>query len=824
MIASAAAAQLSPPATGGVVELDLRLQQLSEPRRLLIVAAHPDDEDTSLLALLARGYGARAAYLSLSRGEGGQNLIGNELGEALGLLRSQELVTARRVDGAQQFFTRSFDFGYTRSLEETNEHWPADSVLKDVVRIVRRFRPHVIVSVFSGTARDGHGQHQAAGVAAHAAFDAAGDADRFPELASEEGLQPWTPLKLYRSTRFNRDATTLMLPTGSLDPRSGRSYHQIAMASRSQHRSQDMGQLERIGPQSTSLQLVQSRLNAANGDAAEVDVFAGVPAGPTWLTRFADSARATLHPLRLGTLVPSVANAVRRAETGDVAEEDLQLLREALAIGAGILVDGVTTDAELVPGQTVEGQATLYNAGDYPVHAPALELDVPPGWSVNMNTGNTQVLESGASMDVAFTITVPAQANPTQPYFLQHPRDGSQYDWSDASPEVRGTPFQPPPVHVRARGSVDGANVVLRREVALRYNDQAVGEVRRPIRVVPRIEVEVTPSQLVWAVDQDSVRMVGVRLTHRGRDPYHGEVAVVTGGWAAPQPQAFAFTQEEESATLSFTLRPPSGVRNAIVDARVMARGADGATYDQGISLIEYPHIRVTPRVVSARTEIHLMPLALPPIAAVGYIRGAADRVPEALAEVGVPIELLEPASLADADLGRFDAIVVGSRAFETDPELARHNQRLLDYTRTGGLLVVQYQQYAFVRGGFAPFPLDIARPHDRVTDETAPVTVLDADHAVFMSPNRITTSDWADWPQERGLYFAHTWDSAYVPLLEMADPGREPLRGGLLVASYGRGTYVYTGLSFFRALPAGTPGAFKLLLNLLGLAPDHAS
>jgi LmbE family N-acetylglucosaminyl deacetylase len=284
------AAQLAPPSAGGIVAFDYLLQRLAENRRVLVLAAHPDDEDTDLLALMSRGYGAAAAYLALSRGEGGQNLIGEELGIELGLLRSRELEAARAVDGAQQYFTRSYDFGFSRSLEETSRFWPPDSVLKDVVRILRRFRPHVMVTVFSGTARDGHGQHQAAGAVALPAFEAAGDSQRFAELGTEEGLKPWTPLKLYRSTRFDANSTTVELETGSLDVRTGRSIHQIAMESRSQHRSQDMGRILTVGPATSRLMLLRGRTGFGE-TGVERDIFDGIAPDTSWLAVLADSLK-----------------------------------------------------------------------------------------------------------------------------------------------------------------------------------------------------------------------------------------------------------------------------------------------------------------------------------------------------------------------------------------------------------------------------------------------------------------------------------------------------------------------------------------------------
>ncbi len=360
------------------------------------------------------------------------------------------------------------------------------------------------------------------------------------------------------------------------------------------------------------------------------------------------------------------------------------------------------------------------------------------------------------------------------------------------------------------------------REASYRSRNQAAGEVRREVRVVPRVDVKVDPGSVVWPATGAIERDFTVSLVHNGSRPYAGEVTLEIDGWPAPEPQRFSFERAGESARLVFAVRRPPNVSDGSVELRAIAIGDDQQRFDVGVEIVEYSHIRPTALVHPARSTVRVTPMTVPVVARVGYVRGAADRVPEALRQIGVPLEILDGDRLAQSDLSVYDVIVVGSRAYETDSALTEHNDRLMEYTRSGGLLIVQYQQYQFIRGGYAPHPLEIGRPHDRVTDETVPVRILRPDHPLFNTPNRIAAADWVGWPQERGLYFAGTWDDAYVPLLEMNDAGRPPLQGGLLVARYGAGTYVYTGLSFFRALPAGTPGAFRLFLNLLGLKPDH--
>jgi hypothetical protein len=422
--------------------------------------------------------------------------------------------------------------------------------------------------------------------------------------------------------------------------------------------------------------------------------------------------------------------------------------------------------------------------------------------------------------------SVPAAAGPTVPYFLRRPMNGSLYDWSEAAPEVRGEPFEPALLVARCELSLDGVPVTLLREVVHRHRDQAVGEVRRPLRIVPRLEVAVSDNLLVWPTSRREPRHLQVTLTSHAAAPVHGrlEAAVEGGGkpWPAVRPLPFTLAPGDDQV-LDLTVAPPAalspGRYNLKLAAVLDGPDDDGSQrFDLAVPVIDYPHIRPTPQPAPAAVTISAADVKLPPLKRVGYVRGASDRVPEFLRQAGLPLELLGPKDLTEGDLGRYDAIVLGSRAYETDPALSHANRRLLDYARDGGLVIVQYQQYPFIEGRFAPFTLDIARPHDRITDETAAVTLLDPANPVFHTPNEIGAADWDGWVQERGLYFAHTWDPSYKPLLAMADPGGQPLQGGLLVAPVGKGTYVYTGLAFFRQLPSGIPGAYRLFANLLAL------
>ncbi len=813
--------QLTPPGTGGVAALAGALAQLGANKRVLVIGAHPDDEDTQLLALLSRGLGAQAAYLSLSRGEGGQNLIGPELGPELGIIRTEELLAARQLDGTRQYFTRAYDFGFSKTAEESFRFWPRDSLLRDVLDVIRRFRPQVIVSIFSGTPRDGHGQHQVAGLLARQAFDIAKDSS-------------WGPVKLYRSTFFDTAATTLRIPAGVLDPLTGQSFHQLAMAGRSRHRSQDMGQLQLPGPSTVRLALVAPKPGGegqAEGEGG-ARFFGGVDTvlhGRERYVALIDSARGRLNPWAPRAIVPYLARARRELEgEGGAGPDDAgqrAILEGALAAAAGVSLDGVSEDGVVIGGQRLQVEVSVWNAGDSAIELDGVDVTAPAGWTVERIDAAASAVRPGAVATRRFVITVARDARRSEPYFLRRPLAGGLYDWTGVPPEWRGLPFEPPPVEATARLTIAGEPVTLRREVVYRYRDQAIGEIRRPILVTRAFDVAVNPDLVVWPIDGPagggggSPRRFTITVTNRSRGPAAAKVVLTPPpGWAPLPPESLSFRREDETKSLPVTLQPPAGIRPGVFELRAAAVGADGQKSDGALVVIDYPHIRPRPVVHPSVAELRAARIALPALSRVGYVRGASDRAPEALQAVGVPLELLDADTLSRGDLSRYDAIVIGSRAYETDPALVANNGRVLDYARAGGLVIVQYQQYPYVDGGFAPYRLAIARPHDRVTDETAPVTLLDPAHPVFHLPNEIGADDWQGWIQERGLYFAHDWDSAYTPLLETHDAGGPPLGGGLLVAPLGKGTYVYTGLAFFRELPAGVPGAYRLFANLLAL------
>ncbi|MEP6574375.1 MAG: NEW3 domain-containing protein, partial [Gemmatimonadota bacterium] len=478
--------------------------------------------------------------------------------------------------------------------------------------------------------------------------------------------------------------------------------------------------------------------------------------------------------------------------------------------------------ATVVPGQRVSIRVTGWTAdSDSTRRLPfvtaaggGVSSDTTSGAAANANAG------SRLSSSRSFVWVLPDSLAPTIPYFLQLPRIGAMYQWPVDEVAVWGDPFEPPPVVANPYDSRDIWGSV---EVTYRTNNPAQGELRRPLTVVPRIDVKLDPADGVWALGSPAAHDFTVTLTHGASDPTSGTVRLeLPEGWPQVKSQLFRFTTEDERQSFGFQVHAPVRLAAGSYEVRAIAEDGKGGRYDQGIFTVDYPHIRprTYPRASVAR--INVAAIVMPRLARVGYIRGAADEVPEALGGAGVPIELLDRAILAHGDLSKYSAIVIGPRAYEVDTALVQNNARLLDYVRRGGLLLVQYQQQPFYRGGFAPAPISLAAqgPADRVTDETAAVKSLAPTDPALTTPNRIAASDWDGWIQERGLYFPHSWDKSYRPLLEMHDPGEAPLQGGLLVSRVGKGTYVLTGLSFFRQLPAGVPGAFRLFANLLALQP----
>jgi LmbE family N-acetylglucosaminyl deacetylase len=850
-------AQVKPVYSLGAAGLTQVLQRLQTTASVLHTGAHPDDEDSFFIARTARGDHARVAYLALNRGEGGQNIIGTELFEGLGVIRTEELLQARRLDGGEQFFTRTFDYGFSKTLEEAASKWNEQDVLGDMVRIIRMFRPLVIYSRFSGTSADGHGHHSFAGYLTPLAFRAAGDPARFPEQLAE-GLRPWQPRKLYRGQRFPPDPKmkpTIAVHTGVFDPVLGRSYGEIASEGRSQHKSQAMGGIEIRGAMDSGLDLVESVMPIRAGestifDGIDVSVpgiasLSGLPSGMLQeeLQAMAAAARRALEEYRplqpQGIIQPLVAGlrATRRARealagaatgaAGARADADFLLaikerdFVEALSRAAEVVVDPLADRETVVAGGSLFVNVRTFVGDPETVKVTSAVVHGPRGWTVAPaavatanETGNPFVRREAPTHLVSVTVTVPPNEPPTQPYFLEQPRKGETYQWTA---ESRGLPFAPPLLRADVTMEIGSQSMVVSQPVQFRSADAIRGELRRNVNVTPPVTVGLDSRLLIVPVGTTPVeqRMV-VQATSFLPRPVDGILRLkLPAGWtAAPAQAPFSLKTAGDQTSTPFVVHAPAGRKSGSFDI-VAEAVVDGQAYARDVQVIAYPHIQTHRIYSNATATAQVFDLKVAPVK-VGYVMGTGDEVPAALRRMGVDVRMIDRNLLATGDLSAFDTIVIGIRASQARPDFVANNGRLLQYVERGGTLIVQYQQNDYVQRNLPPFP---AQEASRVTDENAPVEILAPKHPVFNFPNRITKADFDGWVQDRNLYAFTTFDKRYIPLLATADRGEPPQLGGQVYADVGKGRYVYTSYAWFRQLPAGVPGAYRQFANLISLS-----
>lgn len=800
----------------GAARAKLALEKLNVLGTVLMIAAHPDDENTALLAYFARGRHLRTAYLSLTRGEGGQNLIGPEQGELLGVLRTQELLAARRVDGAEQYFTRAIDYGYSKTLEEALAKWGRQEILGDVVWVIRRLRPDVVILRFSGTARDGHGHHQASALLGKQAFEEAGDPGRFPEQLAR--VEPWRPRRLFwnvfsfRGGRFS-DAGDMPeridLDPGHYSPLLGFSFAEIAGMSRSLHRSQGFGAPETRGSLRNSLVLVA-------GEPAAQDPFEGIDtswrrvAGGAEVGALMAEALGRFDPERPEEALPPLLKArpLMAALRDPWARLKLGELDEAIALLAGLWLDAVADRYRVLPGGEVKVEAVAINRSSFPLELESVEVD-GAGASVER-----EPLSYNQPVRRTLVWKVPPDLPYTRPFWLRGQRSGERYRIDD--PEWIGAADSPPVLTARFRLRAGSEQIVLERPVLYRYVDRVRGELTRPLAVVPPVSVRLAREAVVVPVGETG--KVEVELTAQTPN-VSGEVWLeAPQGWQAwPERRPLQLELVGEQATAAFELRAPTAPSRGRLRAKARVGGVEIAS---STVTIDYPHI--PPQTLAAPAEAALAAVDVKTLARrVGYVMGAGDLMPGAIEQLGCQVTLLEPGELSRGDLSSYDAIVTGVRAYNVRPDLRANQQRLLAYVEGGGTLIVQYNVLERPAGDgrdplarLGPYPLQIGR--GRVSVEEAEMRPLRPEHPLLVTPNRISPEDFQGWVQERGLYFAEQWDSRYEPLWEVADPGEQPLAGGTLVARHGKGVFIYTALSWFRQLPAGVPGAYRIFANLL--------
>jgi LmbE family N-acetylglucosaminyl deacetylase len=848
------------------------LQKLATTASLLHTTAHPDDEHGGMLTLASRGLGARVSLLTLTRGEAGDNALGPQLFDGLGLIRTEELAVADRYYGVdQQYFTSVVDYGFSKRLEEAFDKWGRENVLRDVVRIIRTERPLVIVSRFQGNPRDGHGNHQTAGLLTQQAFEAAGNPAMFPEQV-QAGLRPWQAKKLFIGGVRQDEPWTVMIDTGQYSPWLGDSFENVARTGLSFQRSQNGGRMTRVNGPAVSFYR-RADATATAGDR-ERDFFDGIdttvpgiyralgatePGGAATLLQPIDAAvrdaMRTFDPRDPSAIAPVLARGLAAAREAQKALPDnpdvaLVLARkvdqfqnaintalglELTAIAQPSASDTAGTASSfapppvmgpVVPGQSFEVRVQLTRAGAMPIEEQGLSLELAPGWTMtSQRIGIVDVAVAGRSAPGwrAFTIRLAENtAISTRPYFSRASLQAARFDVADDT--QFGTPFGHAPAVAIARYRVGSVPVEMRATVRRRESRRPYGYVLRELRVVPVVSLTVSPTTAVVPLAGAPREVpIAVEVLNNRDTGATGQVTLrLPDGWTSTPPAApFTFARAGERATVRFTVAMPS-IENRMYDVAAVAT-VDGRDYTEGFEEIDFRDLEARHLYRPSTIGVRGIDVAVVPGLKVGYVMGIGDQVPQGIAQLGYEVTLLDERALATADLQHYDAIVTGTRAYAVREDLKTYNQRLQDYARNGGHLIVLYNTQELVPNQFAPFPGELTPRAEEVSEEDSPVDILAADTPMLNVPNTITKADFDGWVEQRGSKFWSAWDAAYTPIIATYDKGQAPQQGGWLWARTGKGHYTYFAYAFHRQLPYGVPGAYRLLANLLALGRSGA-
>ncbi|MFQ5708138.1 MAG: PIG-L family deacetylase [bacterium] len=799
-----------PTKTLDAAEIKLALKKLSVLGSVLYVAAHPDDENTALLAYFSKGKSYRTAYLAMTRGDGGQNLIGTEKGPLMGVLRTQELLQARKIDGAEQYFTRAIDFGYSKSPGETLEIWGKEKILSDVVWTIRKFRPDIVITRFPPGGFRTHGHHTASAILAREAFVAASDSTRFPEQLKY--VKPYQPRRIFwntwrpRNSNDQLDVSELIkIDVGAYNPLLGQSYTEISAESRSMHKSQGFGDRGRRGSRLNYLQLLDGE-QVANDAFEGIDVsWSRVPGGEK-IGRLLQEAYQTFKPETPAASIPELVKAyseLNKLPENTWVEVKRKELLTAIQSCAGLWLEAIAADYAATPGGQVELQLLVVNRSDFPLQL--MKISYPFAGS---DTSLSVALRANQAVALEKTLTIPATVPYSQPYWLRAEPDRGNYRVADQT--LIGRPVNPASSNVTFEVLAGNQRLVFTTPILYRWTDRVQGEQYRSLEIRP--DVTMNLDEKVYIFPDAGPRKVKVTL-QSARSNLSGQLKLKTPqGWqVTPASVPFQLKNKYDELVVSFTVKPPTNpeVASLKVEAEV-----DGKKFNHSLVEIHHPHIMRQSLFPEARAKLIRLDLKKSGTD-LAYIMGSGDEIPESLEQLGYHVTLLDDASLDDADFSQFDAIITGVRAYNTRTRLKADGKKLLDYVYHGGTLVVQYNvTFGLVTDEIGPYPFTIS--HDRVTVENAPITYLQKNHPLLNVPNKITEKDFAGWVQERGLYFANSWDGRYQAVLSSHDPDETPKNGGLLYARYGKGVFIYTGFSWFRQLPAGVPGAYRLFVNLI--------
>jgi LmbE family N-acetylglucosaminyl deacetylase len=864
-----ARAQTQPtPENTGAAAAWRALLRLRSTATALHTTAHPDDEDGAMLTWLSRGAGVRVGLLTLNRGEGGANAIGPELYDALGIVRTEELLAAGRYYGVDQMFTRVADFGFSKRLDETLEHWGHQVVLGDVVRAIRQYRPDVILSRFHGKPRDGHGNHQAAGLISAEAFKAAADPNQFPEHF-KEGLRPWQVKKLYRSVREN-EPSTLKVDVGAYDPLLGRSYREVARDGLSHQRSQGAGS-SRVAPGSamSSWLLEESVLPKAS---SEQSIFDGLDTTILGMAKLSGSTNITAE---LSAINNSVEAAIRKFDArqpwltandlaeGQRATRDLiekvkaasiqadnkdhllfllgnkeqefnDAMNKALGLAMEVLVDPIRGTAQgpgggfgqtretfnvAIPGQQFTLTASVVNRSQVTITPGDFKLRAGKGWGVTVKQSVVNPLGYNQRAFTQFEVTAPADAEYTRPYWSRA-HELRDHIYQINKPEYLNQPWAPPDVIGEFSYQVNGVGFTLTQPAQTVFIDRPWGEQRRLLTVAPAISVTLTPRVgVVSTAASNSAFNARVTLLNNVKGNATGKVRLkLPPGWSStPAETPFNFSREGELANFAFKITAPRVTAGTEYKVQAVAEYA-GREYDEGYQVIMHRDNEPRHLYRPATMEVRGIEVNVAPNLNVGYVMGVGDEAPAALAQIGVKVTMLNEQDLAHGALDSYDAILIGIRATAVRDDLKAYSKRLLEYCERGGNLVYQYQTQEFDAAPYGPYPYQLGARAEEVSEEDSKVTLLAPAHPVFNWPNKISEADFDGWVEERGSKWLSSWDERYTPLLECHDREQAPQKGGLIYAQYGKGTFVYAAYAFYRQLPAGVQGAYRLFANIVSL------
>ncbi len=801
------------------VELQLAVNKLSVTASVLYIAAHPDDENTALLSYFAKGKLLRTGYLSITRGEGGQNLVGSEQGVELGIIRTQELLAARRTDGAEQFFTRAIDFGYSKSSEEALRLWNKDSVLKDVVWVIRKFRPDIIITRFTPS-QGGHGHHLASAILAEEAFKVSGDPNMYPEQL--KNVQPWKAKRLlFNQFRFGRrldslsgvnsntaNVPTMKIDVGEYSPLLGKSFTEIAGISRTMHKSQGMGSSQNKG--STINEFV-----ITGGDSAKNDLFEGIDI--TWnripngkkIAQSITDIQKQFVPQHAEKSIPALLKLYRtlqKINNDPLTDRKMDEIETIIQSCAGLWIEARAKEISYSPGDSIGITLTMLNRSNTKIiFSSAFSL------KLNINNSTQQLLKNNEPFQLQLSSVIPSNEPYSQPYFLTSNPNNNRY--STSNDVLIGSPVNPAPLSLAVAILIENEPMRITLPIQYKWVDDIEGEKIKNIDILPPISIGLEEKNIV--VVSDSVSKT-VRVKLRAIDNnISGDVQLqLPNGWECDTiRQSIVLKRKGDETTVQFILRSTKQSQNGTFTANIVVSGKKYSTEQKTVN---YPHI--ISQTLLEPAEGKLIKIDLQKRGKlIGYIMGAGDQVPVALEQMGYSVQLISDAELRNGDFFRYDAIIAGIRSYNTREQLRISNKNILDYVEKGGTYIVQYQ--TAIKGetdNIAPFKMELSR--ERITDENATMNFIKADHPLLNYSNKISAKDFEGWVQERGLYFASSWDEKFESVLSCADQNEKAQQGSLLIAKYGKGNYIFTGLAFFRQLPAGVEGAYRLFANLVSV------